>query len=81
MAKTKQGKTTKGSRNSRPKYLGLKMYSGQKAITGNIIVRQRGTKVHPGAGVGLGKDHTIFALQEGIIRYQKKFGRTIVHIE
>lgn len=80
MAKTKQGKTTKGSRQPRPKYLGLKLSGGQRAKPGNIIVRQHGTKYHPGRGVKMGKDYTLFAVQEGTIYFQKKFGQTVVHV-
>lgn len=81
MAKTKQGKTTKGSRQPRAKYLGVKLFGGQKVKPGNIIVRQRGTKFHAGDGVKLGKDYTIFALQEGTVNFQKKFNRTYVHVK
>jgi len=81
MAKTKQKKATKGSRKSQPKYLGVKLYGGEKAKAGNIIVRQRGTKIHPGKGVHLGKDHTLLASREGTVRFQKKFDRTFVHID
>ena len=63
MSKTKQGKTTKGSRRSNPKYLGVKLFGGESAINGNIIVRQKGTKYHPGKGVKLGKDYTIYAVE------------------
>lgn len=81
MAKTKQGKTTKGSRKARPKYLGVKLYGGQEAKTGDIIIRQRGTKFHPGRGVKLGRDYTIFAIQEGVVSFTKKFKRTFVHVK
>jgi large subunit ribosomal protein L27 len=81
VAKTKQGKTTKGSRKARPKYLGVKLYGGQEVRPGNIIVRQRGTKFHPGRGVKLGRDYTIFAIQEGVVSFTKKFKRTFVHVQ
>lgn len=81
MAKTKQGKTTKGSRQPQPKYLGLKLSGGRRAKPGNIIVRQRGTKYHPGRGVKMGKDYTLFAIREGLVNFQKRLGRTFVHIE
>ena len=67
MATTKAAGTTKLGRDSRPKYLGVKLYDGQKAKAGSIIVRQRGTKFLPGKNVSLGKDDTIFALKEGIV--------------
>lgn len=80
MSKTKQGKTTKGSRRPNPKYLGVKMFGGEKAIPGNIIVRQRGTKFRPGKGVKLGKDYTIYAVEEGRIVFSHKFERTYVNV-
>ncbi|MDP3982551.1 MAG: 50S ribosomal protein L27 [bacterium] len=80
MSKTKQGKTTKGSRRSNPKYLGVKLFGGESAINGNIIVRQKGTKYHPGKGVKLGKDYTIYAVEEGKVTFQHKQGRTYVHV-
>jgi large subunit ribosomal protein L27 len=64
------------------KRLGIKIYGGQKAIAGNIIVRQRGTKHHPGKNVGLGKDHTLFALTNGIVVFKKgRENRSFVSIE
>ncbi|NCN58559.1 50S ribosomal protein L27 [Candidatus Roizmanbacteria bacterium CG22_combo_CG10-13_8_21_14_all_38_20] len=80
MSKTKQGKTTKGSRRPNPKYLGVKLFGGESAINGNIIVRQKGTKYHPGKGVKLGKDYTIYAVEEGKVTFQHKQGRTYVHV-
>jgi large subunit ribosomal protein L27 len=71
MAKTKQGKTTKGSRQPNPKYLGVKLFGGQRAKPGNIIIRQKGTKFHPDTGVKLGRDYTIFAIQEGLVNFKK----------
>jgi large subunit ribosomal protein L27 len=65
MAHKKAGGSTRNGRDSNPKYLGVKMYGGQVVEAGNIIVRQRGTQFHPGAGVGLGRDHTLFALVDG----------------
>ncbi len=80
MAHTKSGGTTKGSRNSIAKRLGVKLSAGQKVATGNIIVRQRGTRIHPGQGVKMGKDFTIFAIQEGVVQFAKKFGKTLVKV-
>lgn len=70
MASKKAGGTAKNLTDSKPKYLGVKLYAGQKAKRGDIIVRQRGTKTMPGKNVGLGKDHTLFALQDGIVSFR-----------
>ncbi len=72
MAHKKAAGSTNNGRDSNPKYLGVKMYGGQAAIAGNILVRQRGTKVHPGVNVGMGKDHTLFALKDGVVKFVKK---------
>lgn len=80
MAHTKSGGATKGSRNSLAKRLGVKVFGGQKVSVGNIIVRQRGTKVHPGSGVRVGRDFTIFAVSEGIVQFKKRFGKTLVEV-
>jgi large subunit ribosomal protein L27 len=72
MAHKKGAGSSRNGRESESKRLGVKIYGGQAAIAGNIIVRQRGTKHHPGKGVGLGKDHTIFALVDGIVKFEKK---------
>lgn len=72
MAHRKAGGTSKNLRDSNPKYLGTKLYDGEKAQTGSIIVRQRGTKILPGKNVGLGKDHTLFALKDGIIKFRNQ---------
>ena len=69
MAHRKAGGTAKNLRDSNPKYLGIKLTHGQMAKSGGIIVRQRGTDVMPGANVGLGKDHTLFALKQGIVKF------------
>jgi large subunit ribosomal protein L27 len=72
MAHKKAGGVTKNGRDSNPKYLGIKITMGDFAKAGNIIVRQRGTDILPGRGVGIGKDHTIFALKDGKISFSKK---------
>ncbi|MDP2668418.1 MAG: 50S ribosomal protein L27 [bacterium] len=72
MAHTKAGGSTQNNRDSQAKYLGIKLYSGEKAKAGVILVRQRGTKFMPGAGVRLGKDDTIYAIREGVVKYQVK---------
>jgi len=72
MAHRKAGGSAKNLRDSNPKYLGTKLYAGQKAKPGSVIIRQRGTKILPGTNVGIGKDHTLYALKEGIIRFSSK---------
>ncbi len=81
MAHKKGVGSTDNGRDSNSKRLGVKLFGGQSAIAGNIIVRQRGTRFHPGNGVGLGKDHTIFALKDGVVEFKKGFkNRTFIHI-
>ncbi|OLO04131.1 50S ribosomal protein L27 [Salinicola socius] len=72
MAHKKAAGSTRNGRDSESKRLGVKLYGGQKATAGNIIVRQRGTKFHAGTGVGIGKDHTLFALSDGVIKFEQK---------
>jgi large subunit ribosomal protein L27 len=72
MAHKKAGGSTRNGRDSNPKYLGVKIYGGEAVNAGNIIVRQRGTQFHPGAGVGLGRDHTLFALVDGKVAFGVK---------
>lgn len=72
MAHRKAGGTAKNLRDSNPQYLGTKLYDGQKAKTGSIIVRQRGTRIIPGKNVGLGKDHTLFALKDGVVKFRNQ---------
>jgi len=69
MAHKKAGGSAKNLRDSNAQYLGLKLSDGQKAKEGQIIVRQRGTKILPGANIGVGKDHTLFALKDGIVKF------------
>ncbi len=71
MAHKKAGGSAKSLRDSNPKYLGVKISDGQKAKKGQIIVRQRGTKILPGANVGMGRDHTLFALVDGVVRFKR----------
>ena len=89
MAHRKAGGTAKNLRDSQPKYLGTKLYDGEMAKAGSIIVRQRGTKILPGTNVGMGKDHTLFALTSGTVQFGTKrkvnFNRTssvkkVVHV-
>ncbi len=72
MAHKKGVGSSKNGRESESKRLGVKIYGGQAAKAGNIIVRQRGTQHHPGANVGIGKDHTLFALENGTVEFRKK---------
>ena len=81
MAHKKGVGSTDNGRDSNPKYLGVKLFGGQYAKAGNIIVRQRGTKFHPGEHVGMGKDHTLHALVDGTIVYKKRrSNRTFVSV-
>ncbi|MBU4480336.1 50S ribosomal protein L27 [Patescibacteria group bacterium] len=72
MAHRKAGGSAKNLRDSNPKFLGTKLYDGQEAKTGSILVRQRGTKILGGDNVGTGKDHTLFALKEGKVKFSQK---------
>ena len=78
MAHKKGQGSVKNGRDSRSKRLGVKKFGGQTVIAGNIIIRQRGTKVHPGTGVGCGKDHTLFALTDGQVKFDREGGRVNV---
>ncbi|WP_276373245.1 50S ribosomal protein L27 [Chryseolinea sp. H1M3-3] len=82
MAHKKGEGKVKNGRESESKRLGIKVYGGQKVIAGNIIVRQRGTKHHPSKNVGIGKDHTLFALTNGIVVFKKRReGKSFVSVE
>ena len=72
MAHKKAGGSTRNGRDSNPKYLGVKLYGGQACNAGNIIIRQRGTRFVAGSGVGLGRDHTLFALVDGVVEFKTK---------
>jgi len=72
MAQKKGGGSTRNGRDSQPKMLGVKVFGGQKINAGGIIVRQRGTQFHAGTGVGMGRDHTLFALQDGAVSFDVK---------
>ncbi len=80
MAHKKSGGSSRNGRDSQSKRLGVKRYGGQFVRAGNIIVRQRGTKIHPGFNVGLGKDYTIFAKIDGIVKFETRRGRKIVSV-
>jgi large subunit ribosomal protein L27 len=75
MAHKKGQGSTQNNRDSAGRRLGVKKFGGESVISGNIIIRQRGTKVHPGTGVGMGKDHTIFALIDGVVEFGNKSNR------
>ena len=82
MAHKKAGGSSRNGRDSQSKRLGVKKFGGQEVIGGNIIIRQRGTRVYPGVNVGIGKDHTLFALAEGRVRFhQGKLGRSYVSVD
>ncbi|WP_353663178.1 50S ribosomal protein L27 [Hydrogenimonas sp. SS33] len=72
MAHKKGQGSTQNNRDSAGRRLGVKKIGGEKVVAGNIIYRQRGTKIHPGNNVGMGKDHTLFALIDGVVRYERK---------
>lgn len=80
MAHTKAQAATKGNRDSISKRLGVKLFGGQKTFPGNIIIRQRGSKVHPGEGVKMGRDFTIFAVREGLVNFKTYHGRAFVEV-
>lgn len=81
MAHKKGVGSSDNGRDSKSKRLGVKLFGGQTATAGNIIIRQRGTKFHPGRNVGIGKDYTLYALKDGIIQFQtKKRDRTYVNV-
>lgn len=81
MAHKKGEGSVKNGRDSQSKRLGVKIYGGQPAVSGNIIVRQRGTVYHPGTNVGLGKDFTIFATTDGIVEFRKTRTKTLVSVK
>lgn len=72
MAHKKAGGSTRNGRDSESKRLGVKRFGGQSVLAGNILIRQRGTKVHPGENVGLGRDHTLFAKSDGLVKFEVK---------
>ena len=72
MAHKKAGGSSRNGRDSNPKMLGVKRYGGEQVISGNVLVRQRGTKCHPGANVGMGRDHTLFAKIAGVVEFRRR---------
>ncbi len=82
MAHKKAGGSSRNGRDSAGRRLGVKKFGGEAVIPGNIIVRQRGTKYHPGDNVGMGKDHTIYAVEEGQVSFRKRAGgRTYISVD
>jgi len=82
MAHKKAGGSSRNGRDSEGRRLGVKKFGGENVVAGNIIVRQRGTRVYPGSNVGLGKDHTLFALSDGKVAFRDgRQGRKFVHVE
>lgn len=81
MAHKKAGGSSKNGRDSNPKYLGVKRFGGQVVKAGNIIVRQRGTKFNPGFNVGLGRDHTLYALVDGVVAFKKRGEHYRQHVD
>lgn len=80
MAHTKAQGSVKGNRDSIAKRLGVKLFGGQKAKIGSILIRQKGTRFFPGRGVSLGRDFTLYALKEGIVKYRNLSGKKIVEV-
>jgi large subunit ribosomal protein L27 len=81
MAHKKGGGTTRNGRDSNAKRLGVKRYAGETVTAGSILVRQRGTPIHPGLGVGKGSDDTLFATSPGVVRFSSSRGRKVVSID
>ncbi len=81
MAQKKGGGSTRNGRDSQPKMLGVKAFGGELISAGSIIVRQRGTKFHPGTNVGMGRDFTIYAVREGHVRFRERGDRTYISVE
>ena len=81
MAHKKAGGSSRNGRDSQGQRLGVKKFGGEEVVSGNIIIRQRGTTYHPGNGVGLGKDYTIFAVIDGVVQFSKKAGnKNVVNV-
>lgn len=81
MGRKKGGSGAKNGRDSNPKYLGVKVFGGQVVPAGSILVRQRGTKIHPGVNVGRGRDDTLFAKEDGTVVYHERKGRKLASVE
>ena len=82
MAHKKAGGSSRNGRDSESKRLGVKKFGGENVISGNILVRQRGTRWHPGVNVGIGRDHTLFAVADGVVTFRKMGqGRTYINVQ
>ena len=81
MATKKAGGSTRNGRDSEAKRLGVKRFGGESVLAGSIIVRQRGTKFHAGTNVGMGKDHTLFALIDGVVEFSQKQGKNYINVK
>ncbi len=81
MAHKKGQGSSRNGRDSNGQRRGMKIFGGQQVRAGNILMRQCGTKIHPGKGVGLGRDYTLFALTDGVVRYGKSKGRTVAYVD
>ena len=80
MAHKKGASSSRNGRDSKPQYLGVKKFGGEAVVAGNIIIRQRGTNFHPGQNVGMGKDHTLFALTDGSVKFGVRHDRKVVDV-
>lgn len=80
MAHKKGQGASRNGRDSNPKWLGVKRYGGESVLAGNILIRQRGTKIYPGVNVGMGRDHTLFAKFAGIVKFETRSGRHAVSV-
>ncbi len=80
MAHKKGQGASRNGRDSNPKWLGVKRYGGEAVLAGNILIRQRGTRIYPGANVGMGRDHTLFAKLHGIVKFENRSGRRAVSV-
>jgi large subunit ribosomal protein L27 len=80
MAHKKGGGSSRNGRDSQSKRLGVKRYGGEQVTSGCIIIRQRGTKFHPGENVGIGRDHTIFATADGFVKFESRHGRKLISV-
>ena len=80
MAHKKGASSSRNGRDSKPQYLGVKKFGGEAVVAGNVIIRQRGTNFHPGHNVGMGKDHTLFALTDGSVKFGVRHDRKVVDV-
>ena len=81
MGRTKGGSGAKNGRDSNPKHLGVKRFGGEKVTAGSILVRQRGTRIHPGSNVKRGTDDTLYAVVDGVVKYTERMNRKLVSVE